>query len=107
MKKHTLWMVAACWMLGLAPLQAQKPLYKQADAPIEDRVKDLVGRMTLEEKVGQICCPLGWEMYTKTGKNSVTISEKYKQQMDKAPIGSYWAVLRAQILGHRRRWRPD
>lgn len=95
MKKHTLWMVAACWMLGLAPLQAQKPLYKQADAPIEDRVKDLVGRMTLEEKVGQICCPLGWEMYTKTGKNSVTISEKYKQQMDKAPIGSYWAVLRA------------
>ena len=88
-------MVAACWMVGLFPLQAQKPLYKQADAPIEDRVKDLVDRMTLEEKVGQICCPLGWEMYTKTGKNSVTISDKYKQQMDKAPIGSYWAVLRA------------
>ena len=43
MKKHTLWMVAACWMLGLAPLQAQKPLYKQADAPIEDRVNVGVG----------------------------------------------------------------
>lgn len=88
-------MVSACWMLGLLPVQAQKPLYKQANAPVEERVKDLLGRMTLEEKVGQICCPLGWEMYTKTGKNSVTISELYKQQMDKAPIGSYWAVLRA------------
>lgn len=95
MKKHTLFVVAACWTLGFASIHAQQPLYKQADAPIEDRVKDLVGRMTLEEKIGQICCPLGWEMYTKTGKNSVTISEKYKQQMDKAPIGSYWAVLRA------------
>lgn len=31
----------------------------------------------------------------KDRKNSVTISELYKQQMDKAPIGSYWAVLRA------------
>lgn len=45
---------------------AQQPLYKQATAPVEDRVKDLVGRMTVEEKVGQLCCPLGWEMYTKT-----------------------------------------
>ena len=81
MKKHTLFVVAACWTLGFASIHAQQPLYKQADAPIEDRVKDLVGRMTLEEKVGQICCPLGWEV----------------------PIGLYCV----QILGHRRRWRPD
>lgn len=31
----------------------------------------------------------------KDWKNSVTISELYKKQMDKVPIGSYWAVLRA------------
>lgn len=68
MKKHVIWMVSACWMLGLLSVQAQKPLYKQANVPVEERVKDLLGRMTLEEKVGQICCPLGWEMYTKTGK---------------------------------------
>jgi beta-glucosidase len=30
------------------------PLYKQANAPIENRVNDLLGRMTLEEKVRQL-----------------------------------------------------
>ncbi|WP_232476319.1 glycoside hydrolase family 3 N-terminal domain-containing protein [Flavisphingomonas formosensis] len=30
------------------------PLYKNASAPIDLRVRDLMGRMTLEEKVGQI-----------------------------------------------------
>ena len=29
---------------------AQQPLYKQATAPVEDRVNDLIGRMTVEEK---------------------------------------------------------
>lgn len=73
---------------------AQQPLYKQATAPIEDRVKDLIGRMTVEEKVGQLCCPLGWEMYTKTA-NDVVASDLYKERMKTMPIGSFWAVLRA------------
>lgn len=79
----------------MAVAEAQKPIYKQAGLPIEQRVSDLVGRMTTEEKIAQICCPLGWEMYTKTGKNKVVPSEKFKQMMAKAPIGSFWAVLRA------------
>ena len=73
---------------------AQQPLYKQATAPVEDRVKDLIGRMTVEEKVGQLCCPLGWEMYTKT-TNGVVASDLYKERMKTMPIGSFWAVLRA------------
>jgi beta-glucosidase len=32
----------------------QKPLYKDSAAPIESRIKDLLGRMTLEEKCRQI-----------------------------------------------------
>lgn len=80
---------------GARQLAAQQPLYKQASAPTEYRVKDLLERMTVEEKVGQLCCPLGWEMYTKTGKNGVTISDVYKEKMNEAPIGSFWAVLRA------------
>ena len=95
MNKPILWLTATCWILGTISLQAQKPLYKQAEAPIEERVKDLLGRMTLEEKIGQICCPPGWEMYTKIGQDSVTISERFKKQMDETPVGSYWAVLRA------------
>ncbi|NWN27582.1 beta-glucosidase, partial [Escherichia marmotae] len=42
-----------------APAQAQtakadKPLYKDAGQPIDARVEDLIGRMTLEEKVAQL-----------------------------------------------------
>lgn len=82
-------------MLCTGQVMAQQWLYKQAAVPIEYRVKDLLGRMTIEEKVGQLCCPLGWEMYTKTGKNEVTVSELYKKKMAEAPVGSFWAVLRA------------
>lgn len=35
---------------------SDNPLYKNASASIEDRVADLVGRMTLEEKVAQMWC---------------------------------------------------
>jgi beta-glucosidase len=37
-----------------ALLQAQAPLYRQAAAPVDARVADLLGRMTLEEKVAQL-----------------------------------------------------
>jgi beta-glucosidase len=32
------------------------PLYKQAGAPVDARVEDLLGRMTLEEKIAQMQC---------------------------------------------------
>ena len=98
----------ACAVLIAMPLMAQKkattkaarkqtalPVYKQATQPIEARVADLISRMTVEEKVGQLICPLGWEMYTKTGKNSVEPSALFKQKMNEVPIGSFWAMLRA------------
>src|ERR1700738_2311659 len=31
-----------------------RPAYKRADLPVDDRVGDLLGRMTLEEKVRQL-----------------------------------------------------
>lgn len=37
-----------------APKPTPTPLYKRADAPIPVRVKDLLARMTLEEKVAQL-----------------------------------------------------
>lgn len=92
MSKTTSLLIGLIAFAGQA--MAQQPLYKQATAPVEDRVKDLVGRMTIEEKVGQLCCPLGWEMYTKT-KKDVVASDLYKERMKAMPIGSFWAVLRA------------
>lgn len=84
-------------------LTAQKPAYKQAGLPVEQRVADLLSRMTNEEKIGQLCCPLGWEMYEKqnvTGKNSSNPrppqpSGKFKQLMQESPVGGFWATLRA------------
>ena len=75
--------------------RAQQPLYKNAKAQIEDRVNDLLGRMTVNEKVGQLLCPLGWPMYTKSDKGKVGISDTYIKRMTQMPIGSFWAVLRA------------
>lgn len=72
-----------------------KDIYEDPARPVEERIADLIARMTPEEKAAQICCPLGWPMYEKTGKNKVTISAAYKGLMDKNPVGSFWAVFRA------------
>ena len=53
----TLWLTT-----GLAQAVADdKPPYRDAAQPIEKRVEDLLGRMTLEEKVGQMNMPCVYE----------------------------------------------
>ena len=37
------------------------PLYKNSSFPVEQRVEDLLSRMSLEEKVGQMCQYVGIE----------------------------------------------
>ncbi len=72
------------------------PLYKQVNIPVNQRVADLIDRMTLEEKAGQLLCPMGWEMYVKNDDGTVEISEEFRRQNSgDMPVGSYWAVLRA------------
>ena len=59
-RRQALGLLASTSFLATAPAAAAKaggkggPLYKDAFAPIDLRVRDLIGRMTLEEKVGQI-----------------------------------------------------
>ena len=50
--------------------------------------------MTLEEKCGQLTCPIGFNFYGKDG-DSIWLSESYLGMMDTLPLGSCWAVLRA------------
>lgn len=89
-----------CFMLVLAvpvlvtPVMAQTALYKNPIATVDNRVKDLIKRMTLEEKVGQLCTLLGWDMYEKNG-DSVGVSAAFKEVIAKRYIGSFWATLRA------------
>ncbi|WP_321438283.1 glycoside hydrolase family 3 N-terminal domain-containing protein [uncultured Bacteroides sp.] len=91
MHKH--FITVCCSLLVAFQLSAQ-PLYKNPNAPIKDRISNLLSLMTLNEKIGQLCCPLGWEMYTKT-KKSVIASDLFITQMKNRPIGSFWAALRA------------
>lgn len=71
-----------------------RPLYKNPALPVEERVQDLLSRMTTEEKVGQLLCPLGWEMYERQGEEVVP-SPKFKQLIAERPIGMLWATYRA------------
>lgn len=70
------------------------PLYKNSSAPIEKRVQDLLKRMTVEEKVGQLSTLLGWEMYDKQGAE-IRVSKKFEQAIREQEIGALWATLRA------------
>ena len=73
----------------------QEPiLYKNPSINTEERVSDLLGRMTIEEKVGQLLCFQGWEMYSKTDAG-VSYSEKLKGNIDNHHVGMFWATLRA------------
>lgn len=89
--KLSLLLMAAAMCVQAQPKQL---LYKNPKLPVHTRVDDLLSRMTAEEKVGQLLCPLGWEMYTIKGKDVVP-SEKFKQLISERNAGMLWAVYRA------------
>ncbi|MBE8713443.1 glycoside hydrolase family 3 N-terminal domain-containing protein [Sphingobacterium hungaricum] len=79
---------------GTKQVSAQTLPYKNSKLSIDERVADLLGRMTVEEKVGQLSKLLGWEMYEKNGKN-ISASPKLKDAVKTQHIGMLWATLRA------------
>ena len=60
----------------------------------QDKIDTLIAQMTLEEKCGQLTCPIGFNFYGKEG-DSLWLSESFVGMMDTLPLGSCWAVLRA------------
>lgn len=72
-----------------------KEIYKDPEASIDSRVEDLLSRMTVNEKVGQLLCPLGWFLYEKVDSSNVELSELFRQRMEEMPLGGAWGVLRA------------
>ena len=81
--------------LILAGCGGRTPLYKDADRSAEERADDLLKRMTVDEKLGQLVCPLGWPMYDKVSADSVTISDQYRDFIQNQHGGMLWAVFRA------------
>ena len=94
MKLHTLALCSLASAL-LAACGTKTPVYKDASRPAEERADDLIQRMTVDEKLGQLLCPLGWPMYEKVSADSVTISDKYRDFIQNQHGGMLWAVFRA------------
>ena len=90
-RKIVILILAFCF---LSSAQAQQAAYKNASLSAEERTKDLLKRMTLEEKVGQLLCPMGWEMYEKQG-DKVNASPAYRKMLDQRKVGMLWATFRA------------
>lgn len=68
--------------------------FQDASLPIDQRVEDLLSRMTLEEKAGQLMCLMGWNYYQIVGRK-VTVSNQFRHQVDSMHVGMFWAVFRA------------
>lgn len=60
----------------------------------QDKVEALLSQMTLEEKCGQLSCPIGFIFYGKEG-DSLWLADDFLGMIDTMPLGSCWAVLRA------------
>lgn len=80
--------------IPLSTVAQERFLYQDATRSPEERTKDLLVRMSVEEKVGQLLCPLGWGMYIKDGKK-VDCSDDYKEQINSRYTGMFWATFRA------------
>lgn len=82
------------FLYSFCPVWAQKLPYKDASLTPEERTMDLLKRMTIEEKIGQLLCPMGWSMYDKQD-DKVNVSHNYRNLLDKHKIGMLWATFRA------------
>ncbi len=69
-------------------------IYKDKTKPIGERVEHLLGLMTLEEKVGQLIQPFGWQTYEHID-GKIKLAESFKQQVENGGVGSLYGVLRA------------
>ena len=92
MKKYLITIILA--LLAICINAGPKYPYQDASRPVEKRIEDLLQRMTLEEKVGQLVCLMGWDSYQINGKK-VGVSGKFKHEVDSLHVGMYWAVFRA------------
>ena len=87
-------LISGLLLLSLTMAAATKFPYQDASLHPAVRAQDLLSRMTIEEKVGQLVCLMGWDSYVRSG-NKVNVSDKFRHEIDSLHVGMYWAVFRA------------
>lgn len=70
-------------------------IYKDKTRTVADRVQDLLQRMTLGEKAGQLVQPFGWQCYEKHADGTTGMTEAFKRQVATGGVGSLYGTLRA------------
>ena len=93
-------LAAASAFTATKPKAKNLPPYKNASLSTDARVADLLSRMTLEEKVGQLRCTMAWNYYEikeskRKEKSEVAVSESFRKDIDEEHIGMLWATFRA------------
>ena len=87
---------------GDAPVM-ELPVYKNPTIPVDERVEDLLSRMTLEEKIGQLNAPYPLKM-AKTQENMIISCRKFAEGVlvpNVGPAGGIWGTGRLTKEGAR------
>lgn len=92
--KRVILSAALVCLAGLGAYAQKRLPYRDASLPVGQRVGDLLSRMTLEEKVGQLRCTLAWNYYEIKG-NKVVPSAEFVKDLTEGHIGMLWATYRA------------
>ncbi|MBO7743660.1 glycoside hydrolase family 3 C-terminal domain-containing protein [Paenibacillus sp. MWE-103] len=71
--------------------------YKRQDRPVSERIDDLLSRMTLKEKVGQLNQRMyGWDAYEKKEDGAYTITDAFKQEVERFDgMGALFGLFRS------------
>ena len=82
------------------PTPAQSPdhpLYRDPTAPLDTRVHDLLARMTLREKVGQLNQRMdAWNAYRRTPSGAFELTEALYAETDRFEgLGARYGLMRA------------
>ncbi len=95
-------LIAACSVLAeISTVPAETPLpYRRADLPVEQRIADLLGRMTLEEKIDQL--HQGWSGDT-TPNNLAERTDEFRATYGSFIIGGSWNTMLATRNAFQRR----
>ena len=91
--KVTVLLLMACGLCLNLKAKGHFP-YQNEKLPTAQRVTDLLRRMTLDEKIGQLRCMLAWDYYIRN-RQQIELSDTFKKDIAEGKIGMLWATFRA------------